>query len=548
MSDIIYPTVDLFLYDLRDGLGQNPAEIEANRLTFLSKLPKETKEMHGDLAADCKFEAEYVELFGEQQIYPFGGNTDPYQGFYYPVRQGDTYGLLLDCSINQQQNAQPAKCIKDIKSEIDRRLQGTRPTLGKSWVIYGQIADPKTQNTEDIAKICYHSLLPDCNWQNDLQGQGTFAGATIFELSHFEILLEENHEMPNQSKKTSKVGDRTFPETGQNSHHVMIILYPNAELAKKVSELLNYEWMRLFGYRAKILWAYSQTRWLKQCLKFDYITIEDTIKQLRQPPQKKTLKQLDSILAQARKIFSDYAIDLAYLEDFTDTIWINLENYQMRSQELSDRLSLSPPVQGELGGAIADLNKSNNPDMAFLLLMRYISCCMDSRLRGNDNFLLVHQNGDNCYILQKFSQQVKQKYLRQLEKESKFFRSGLNSLEILIETIRTSVELERTERDRTFQNSVAIWGIGLAAGSIVASISAQFPIVVVPTVAANQENDATKHPLSPYLSELGIKDPWLTPAISTTMSLGSTLIFALIIWGIIKLWERLFEKRRSNKT
>ncbi len=116
------------------------------------------------------------------------------------------------------------------------------------------------------------------------------------------------------------------------------------------------------------------------------------------------------------------------------------------------------------------------------------------------------------------------------------------------EYLRILLETDQSQRDRKFQNSVAIWGIGLAAGSIVASISAQFPIVVVPTVAANQENDATQHPLSPYLSELGIKDPWLTPAISLTMTLGSTLIFAIIIWGIIKLWERLLESRRPNKT
>ena len=251
--------------------------------------------------------------------------------------------------------------------------------------------------------------------------------------------------------------------------------------------------MRLFCYRAKILWAYSHTRQLKQWLKTDYITIESCIKQLRQPPHPKTLKQLEQILAQARKTFSEYAIDLAYLEDLSDTISINVENYQIRTQEIGD----------------------------FLNTLQ------------NNNYPLNH-----IVIIQKFSQQVKQKYLRQLEKESNFFRSGLNSLEILMETVRTSVELERTKRDRTFQNSVAIWGVGLAAGSIIADISAQFPMVVVPTVAANEENDARQHPLSPYLSELGIKDPWLTPAISTTMSLGSTLIFALIIWGILKLLER----------
>ena len=541
MSDIIYPTVDLFLYDLRDGLGQTSAEIQANERAFRAKLPEN---LHDYFVSDRQFEAEYVELLGQKRIEQFGGShTDRYEGFYYPVRQGDTYGLLLDCSINQQQNAQPAKCIKEIRSEIDRRLQGTHPTLGKSWVIYGQLADPKTQNPEEIAKTCYRSLLPNCNWHNDLQGKGTFGGATIFELSHFEIFLEENQETPNPSRKPSKVGDRSFPEIRKNSHHVIIILYADAALAKQASEFLNFQWMKLFCYRAKILWAYSQTRPLKQWLKTDYITIEFCIKQLRQPPHKTTLKQLDGILAQARQTFSDYAIDLAYLEDFSNTIAINLENYQIRSQEICEKLSLSPPFQGGLGGQSDRLSLSPpfqeglGGESDRLSLSPPFQAVQRHRLDG------LNSKGDlkqakNLDILKKFSQQIKHKYLRQLEKESHFFRSGLNTLEILIETVRTSVELERTKGDRSFQNSVGIWGIGLAAGAIVADISAQFPMVVVPTVVANQENDARQNTLSPYLSELGIKDPWLTPAISTTVTLSSILIVALIIGVILKLFEK----------
>lgn len=35
---LIYPTVDLFLYDLADGLGQNNEEIQENRRRFWQRI------------------------------------------------------------------------------------------------------------------------------------------------------------------------------------------------------------------------------------------------------------------------------------------------------------------------------------------------------------------------------------------------------------------------------------------------------------------------------------------------------------------------------
>lgn len=35
---LIYPTVDLFLYDLADGLGQNNEEIQGNRRRFWQRI------------------------------------------------------------------------------------------------------------------------------------------------------------------------------------------------------------------------------------------------------------------------------------------------------------------------------------------------------------------------------------------------------------------------------------------------------------------------------------------------------------------------------
>jgi hypothetical protein len=44
MNQLIYPTLDLFLYDLRDGLGETETQINQNRVNFRKKLPLPKKD------------------------------------------------------------------------------------------------------------------------------------------------------------------------------------------------------------------------------------------------------------------------------------------------------------------------------------------------------------------------------------------------------------------------------------------------------------------------------------------------------------------------
>ncbi|EDN70049.1 conserved hypothetical protein [Beggiatoa sp. PS] len=99
MTKLIYPTLDLFLYDLREGLGQSDAEMQQNRHGFLQKLPTTIDESAFIQQDEKYFEPEYVELFGEQRWLEFESKT--HEGYYYPARLNDTYGLLLDCSLKK---------------------------------------------------------------------------------------------------------------------------------------------------------------------------------------------------------------------------------------------------------------------------------------------------------------------------------------------------------------------------------------------------------------------------------------------------------------
>ncbi|MEQ9667358.1 hypothetical protein [Coleofasciculus sp. G2-EDA-02] len=61
MSDaIIYPSINLFLYDLQAGLGQNSQQLDQNRRRFWQKV-------YGDLD-ETSFEETYTKLSPTQTL------------------------------------------------------------------------------------------------------------------------------------------------------------------------------------------------------------------------------------------------------------------------------------------------------------------------------------------------------------------------------------------------------------------------------------------------------------------------------------------------
>ncbi|MCT7957534.1 hypothetical protein [Laspinema palackyanum] len=482
MNDIIYPTVDLFIYDLRDGLGDNPEKVQENWDNFKQKLPET---LHNRLKFDSGFESEYEELLPKKnEFYQF--SNQGYEGFYYPVRMSDMYGLLLDCSVSDELTPQPAKCIKQIKGEIKRRLGESSATLGQSWLIYGQLPHPG-QNPEDVAQICYKALFPWANWQENFRGQGHLLGGTVFELDCFKLLLQETD---NQSEDSVASKSRVF-----DSHHVIIVLYPTANAAKAGAELYS-DWMRLFAYRAKILWAYGQTRELKQRLKQRYITIQDCLQQIYgNQYQNLPLNKLKDILNQARHIVSDYTIDVDDFGYQLRTIAINLDNYKKRLEIIAEKLT-------------------------------------------SEEFSAVGTQLTDIAFLANFSNLVTDKYLRQVEKDYENLSPGLQRLEFAIATIRGLVEVDRARQERRFQNNITIFGWGLAAAAIAASLSAQFPYVIVPVEVLTTETTQETNAIASVELNPSLSASWDAAFLSLLCSLAAGVLFMAIAWLWIKRKEK----------
>lgn len=139
---LIYPTVDLFLYDLADGLGQTESEINQNRQQFWQKVygDKLTPELLAKLKT-AETNANYIELLGDQKFADFEPTVD---GYYYPVKLGDTYALQIDSSGNAQPPEkqllpQEISCLEAIRKDLADRTHNSNATIGQSWLIWGQL-------------------------------------------------------------------------------------------------------------------------------------------------------------------------------------------------------------------------------------------------------------------------------------------------------------------------------------------------------------------------------------------------------------------------
>jgi hypothetical protein len=314
MKKLTYPTLDLFLYDLREGLGQSEADIQQNRDNFKQKLPKTIDENRFIQLDEKYFEPEYVELLGNEQRYS-DFESETHDGYYYPVRLSDSYGLLLDCSLKKPQPEADLSWLNELQACLNNKLQGQTGALGQTWMFSAQLPYVPIEEYEAIAKRCYEALIPGANYAENQLGYSDFLDGRLFELWCY-----------------------TSPEQISENHHLIIALYPNEQTAKRAATEFYTDWMRLLMYRHKMMWAYNQSRLLKKQLKAGAVDIQAYRQQLN-PYHAKSVnhKRLQKNLSQAWQTFSEYTAELNWLDSQARTIEINLHNYQTRLKRIEEK-------------------------------------------------------------------------------------------------------------------------------------------------------------------------------------------------------------------
>lgn len=476
MINLVYPNLFLFLYDLREGLGDDSQSLTANQKDFVAKFP--TNIRSSLFNGDSVFESEYLELLTNK----FEGFTDsdkPFEGYYYPVRLNDTYGLLLGCSFKEDRTPHSVSCLAQFQAKIKEKLNNQHPNIGQTWLIVTEM-DNQNISPEEVAKKCCQSLNIGLKWERDFQGKGSFLGGSIFELSRYQLLMQES---------TQDSTPRTIQQIQENIH-LLIAVMPSSDAAKTVWEDFNTELLPLFCYRHKVFWAYAQSSYLKQQLKKDFRVINQLVGNI----YSQNLKQLRKTVVDAQNILLKYTTKLNYLDAQIRTIEINAINYSRRIGTIGDRLNQIPTQNGQ--NTIAQI----------------LPC--------------------DLKFLEKFSKDVEEKYQLQVQKDYANLSPGLQLLQDLINSSRAITEIEQAERDRTFQNTVGILGAGLAVGSIVASIE-------IPT--CEKDNFLNPH-LNSALWTLHIPSAWLPFAIKITFSLSAALAAMLLTATLIWLGQLRVKK------
>lgn len=408
MESLDYPTVDLFLYDLYSGLGKNEEEIDRDRRRFWNRIYDENyiEQNIEQLKKNEQNFSHYIELL-DARIQPFDA---PLDGYYYPVKLGDTLALQIDCAGRNndpewEQLPLPEKLqeLKKIVKIVRGHTTKIPPKLGQSWLFWGKLATPE-QTPEEIAKTCYETLdiCDRANWKRDLKGQGQYRDATLYELEQPDTILDS-----------------------QNlSHHLIICLFPHDKTEKEISSIIGQlyrDLIPLFHYRSKILWVYEKSRELKESLKKASVQMQAIIDSLSGHLNRKQLdlKLMQKDMGNALTISHYYETNLGDFQKQQVNIEINAKNYRERFAKMRDRDA---------------------------------TC--------------------NLEFLDKFGEAANDK-VQQIIMDNKSLSAGVQPLNSFIQTVEGIIEIERTKNERILNDTIAIAGVGISIASLVASTIGQ---------------------------------------------------------------------------
>lgn len=306
MLKLVDPTLNLFSYTLKQGLGVGEPETRKVYHRFLEGL---SEQLHQKL--NVSFTPENKQKFlalNEVKVadLPFTGNLNNQQvkGRYRRWNVSDNYQLLLDGYVDGEYQAdQVIKLIESLQSLIPEppKLEN----IGKTWMLSGWLESGTNLEATEFAKLVYK-----CLFEKDgvSQGSGEFLGGKVVEFW----------------------GDKI-----EDNCQLLVILYPDEAACQECSDFyLN--WLDLLCFRHKIIWAYEKSLLLKDRLVSNY----NEIVEMRNTSRLNLQKLMD-----AMGKLSDFAIDLNYLELQYSTIKVNLEKYENKLVEIQAKAKPTDDLQ-----------------------------------------------------------------------------------------------------------------------------------------------------------------------------------------------------------
>jgi len=112
----------------------------------------------------------------KKKVIPLSPDPDfpKHDGYYYPVRFNDSYGLLLNCSFADNQETSDLTWLNTLQKLVADCVGNQKGTLGETWFFSAQL-DYLEQSAELATKI-YKTLMPDADADENQIGQSDFLG------------------------------------------------------------------------------------------------------------------------------------------------------------------------------------------------------------------------------------------------------------------------------------------------------------------------------------------------------------------------------------
>jgi hypothetical protein len=296
MLKLVDPTLNLFSYTLKQGLGVGEPETRKVYRRFLDDLSSQLQKkltvsftpeqkqkflaLQKNIEADLSFKGEL--------------NSHRVEGRYLCCNVADNYQLWFDGYVDDKYES--TKVINLIES-LQCLIPEPSPKLeniGKTWMLLGWLESGTDLEATELAKEVYKSLFAK---DGVPQGSGEFLGGKVFEFW----------------------GDKI-----EDNVQLLVILYPDEAAFRECSNF-DINWQDLLCYRHKIIWAYEKSLQLKERLVSNY----NQIVEMRNTSRLNLQKLMD-----AMGKLSQFTIDLNYLELQYSTIKVNLEKYQTKLTEI----------------------------------------------------------------------------------------------------------------------------------------------------------------------------------------------------------------------
>ena len=295
MLKLVDPTLNLFSYTLKQGLGVGEPETRKIYVKFLDAL---AEQLHQKLNVSFTPEQKQKFLALQEKIeadLPFTGNLNshPVKGRYRCCNVTDNYQLWFDGFVDgKYESTQVIKLIESLQYLIPEPPQ--LENIGQTWMLSGWLESGTDLEGEELAKQVYKCLFAK---DDASQGSGEFLGGKVFEFW----------------------GDKI-----EDNLQLLVILYPDEAAFRECSNF-DISWLDLLCFRHKITWAYDKSLRLKERLVSNYNQIVGM-----RNTSRLNLKKLREAMGK----LSEFAIDLNYLELQQSTINVNLEKYEAKLAEI----------------------------------------------------------------------------------------------------------------------------------------------------------------------------------------------------------------------